>query len=224
MRRRNRGAAGKRAYPRQAPCQVPAAEEALRQTIRLAELDHRLSRLTWFEIGLAAERPTRLDRLPGRRRNRFAALHPEISADRTTFSRVTRVRALTYLLHEVRGLRADLTAKQQLTLAQLARVRWVFGGHPGPLQDYFVSSAGRSDQGASSLLDPLAVEEGLLVQTLKLVRRVPDPVPRLSVSQIRGLSTRHLLGLLTAGRREQNEHILLLGLVAHFYETNPPRN
>jgi len=72
--------------------------------------------------------------------------------------------------------------------------------------------------------DALAIEEGLLVRTLKIVRRVPDPVPRLTVGQIRGLSTPQLLRLLTAAQHEHREHRLLLGLAAHFCETNPPRS
>jgi len=72
------------------------------------------------------------------------------------------------------------------------------------------------------MLEPLTIEEGLLVETLKLVRRVPDPVPRLTGGQIRGLSTRDLLRVLTAARHEQREHVLLLRLATHFYETNPP--
>ena len=129
---------------------------------------------------------------------------------------------MTYLLHEVRGLRAELIAKQRLTLAQLTRARWVFGAHPGPIQDYFVSFAGRSDQGSSGLLDPLAIEEGSLVQTLKLVRRVPDPVSQLTVGQVRRLSIRGLLRVSPAARHGQRELVLLLRLAAHFYETSPP--
>ena len=61
--RTSRSPAGKRAS--QASWSVRAAEEALRQAIALAELDDRLSRLTWFEIGLAAEGPTPLDGAQG---------------------------------------------------------------------------------------------------------------------------------------------------------------
>lgn len=222
--RTNRSPAGKRASTPQASWSVPAAEEALRQAIALAELDDRLSRLTWFEIGLAAEGPPSLEGGAWRRRNRFAALHPDMAAGRTTLARATRVRALTYLLREVQGLRTELAAKGQLTVTQLTRARWVFGGHPGPLRDYFGSLAGRSGQTASAMLDALTIEEGLLVRTLKIVRRVPDPVTRLAAGRLRRLSIRQLLRLLTAAQHEQREHMLLLGLAARFYETNPPQN
>jgi hypothetical protein len=224
VRQPSRGTARKTGSPHRVLGQAAAAENALRQAITLAGLDHRLSRLTWFEIGLAVEGPTPFDGSAGRRRNRFAALRPEIAAGRTTLSRVSRVRALTYLLHEVRGLRAELGAKGRLTVTQLTRVRWVFGGHSGPLRDYFIDAAERSDQPSSAMRDALAIEEGLLVRTLKIVRRVPDPLPRLTVGQIRGLSTPQLLRLLTAAHHEQREYRLLLGLVAHFCETNPRRD
>ena len=221
--RTNRNPTGKKASTRQASWSVPAAEEALRLAIAMVELDHRLSRLTWFEIGLAAEGPTPLDGGAWRRRNRFAALQPDRAAGRTTLARATRVRALRYLLREVQGLRTELAAKGRLTATQLTRARWIFGGHPGPLRDYFGSVAGRSGQTASAMLNALTIEEGLLVGTLKIVRRVPDPVTRLAAGQIRRLSIRQLLHLLATAQREVREGTQLLGL-AHFYETNPPRN
>ena len=88
----------------------------------------------------------------------------ETAAGRTMLSRVTRVRALTYLLHEVRGLRA--------------RARREEATHSYPVDV-------RSNQTSSAMRDALAIEEGLLVCTLKIVRRVPDPAPRLTVGQIR---------------------------------------
>jgi hypothetical protein len=194
----------------------------VRRAITLAELDHRLSRLRWSEIGLAEKGPTNVD--AGRRRNRFAALRPEVAAGRTTLSRRTRVRALTCLLHEVRGLRAELAAKGRLTVPQLTRVRRVFGGHPGPLRDYFVGLAGPSGQASSTMSDALASEEALLVEILELVRRVPDPVPPLKLGRIRGLSIRQLLRLAAAARHELREHMLILGLAVHCCETNPPRS
>jgi hypothetical protein len=202
--------------------EVAAAAEVVRRVTTLADLDHRLSRLTWSEIGLADEGPTQVD--AGRRRNRFAALRPEVAAGRTTLSRRTRVRALTCLLHEVGGLRAELAAKGRLTVPQLTRVRRVFGGHPGPLRDYFVGVAGPSGQASSTMSDALAIEETLLVGILKVVRRVPDPVPPLKLGRIRWLSIRQLLRLSAAARHELREHMLVLGLAVHFCETNPPRS
>jgi hypothetical protein len=146
-----------------------------------------------------------------------------MAAGRTTLARTTRVRALRYLLREVQGLRAELAAKGRLTVPQLARARWIFGAHPGPLRDYFGSVAGRSGQTASAMLDALTIEEGLLVRTLKIVRRVPDPVTRLAFGRLRRLSIRQLLRLIATAQREVREGMQLLGL-AQFYETNPPRN
>src|SRR5439155_9500111 len=108
----------------------------------------------------------------------------------------------TYHLHEVRGLRAELAAKDRLTVPQLTRVRRVFGGHPGPLRDYFVGFVGPSGQASSIMNDALATEEALLVGILKVVRRVPDPVPPLKLGRIRWLSIRQLLRLWGAARHE----------------------
>ncbi len=224
--RTSRSPAGKRAS--QASWSVRAAEEALRQAITLVELDDelddRLSRLTWFEIGLAAERPTPLDGGTWRRRNRFATLRPDGAAGRTTLARATRVRALRYLLREVQGLRTELAAKGRLTVTQLTRARWLFGGHPGPLRDYFASVAGRSGQTAPAMLDALTIEEGLLIRTLKLMRRVPDSVAWLAPGRLRRLSFRQLVRLLAAARRELREATLLFELAVRFCETKPPQN
>ena len=127
-----------------------------------------------------------------------------MAVGRTTLARATRLRALTYLLREVQGLRTELAAKGRLTVTQLTRARWVFGGHPGPLRDYFGSLAGRSGQTASAL-DALTIEEGLLVRTLKIVRRVPDPVTRLAAGRLRQLSIRQLLRLLATSRRKSGQ-------------------
>jgi hypothetical protein len=219
-RRTTQSVAGK-ASPPQASRQVRAAEAAVRRAMTLAELAHGLSRLTWSEIGLADQGPTPLD--GGRSRNRFAALRPEVAAGRTALSRRTRVRAMTHLLREIRGLRAELAAKGWLTVTQLTHVRRVFGSYPDPLRDNFADLSGRSDQ-ASTMLDALAIEEGLLVVMLKMVRRVPDPVPLLDLEQIRRLSIRQLLRLWAVARHEFNDHMLVLGLAAHSYETNPLRS
>jgi hypothetical protein len=223
-RRPSRSTAGNGASPPGASWRTLAAEQPRRQAVTLAELDDRLSRLTWFGSSLAAERLAALDGGLGRRRNRFAAGCPEIAAGRTGLPRATRVRGLTYLLREVQGLQAELAAKGRLTGTQLTRVRRVFGGHPGPLRDYFVGLAGRSGQASGAMLTALTVEEGLLVQTLKIVRRAPDPVPPLTAGQMRRLSIGQLARLLAAAHRGQREGLLLLGLAAHFYETNPPRH
>src|SRR2546427_588933 len=81
----------------------------------------------------------------------------------------------------------------RLTVTQQTRARWLFGGHPGPLRDYFASVAGRSGQTASAMLDALTMEEGLLVRTLKLARRVPDSVTWLAPGRLRRLSLRQLI-------------------------------
>ena len=188
------------------------------------ELDRRLSRLTWFEVGLWVWRPTPFDRGAERRRNRFAALRLDVMAGRTSLSRATRVRAVKYLLREVQDLRAGLAGKGWLTGIQLARLRWIFGGHPCPVWDYFVDLAGRSGQTSAAMLAALTIEEGRLVGTLKIVRRVPDPVPRLTAGQMQRLSTGQLLRLFAAAQREQREGMLLVGLAAGIYETNPPRH
>jgi hypothetical protein len=200
----------------------PAAERVLREVVTLAELDRRLSRLTWFGRSLAAERLAPLDGGVGSRRNRFEA--PEIAAGRTGLPRATRVRGLTYLLREVQALRAELAATGRLTATQLARLRRVFGGHPGPLRDYFVGGAGGSGPASGALLTALRIEEGRLGQTLKIVRRQPEPVPELTAGQIRRLSIGQVVRILTAAHREQREGLLLVRLAAHFYETNPPRH
>jgi len=193
----------------------------LREVVTLTELDQRLSRLTWFGSSLAAERLAALDGGMGCRRNRFEA--PEIATGRTGLPRATRLRGLTYLLREVQGLRAELATKGRLTATQLARLRRVFGGYPGPLRDYFVGGAGGAGPASGALLTALRLEEGRLGQTLKIVRRAPDPVPDLTARQLRQLSNRQLLRLLAAAVRENREGLPLVRLATHFYETNPPR-
>jgi thioredoxin-like negative regulator of GroEL len=74
------------------------------------------------------------------------------------------------------------------------------------------------------MLTALTIEKGRLAQTLKIVRRVPDPVPRLAAEEMRRLSTGQLLRLVVAAQHEQREGMLLLELAAHFCETNPPRH
>jgi hypothetical protein len=144
-------------------------------------------------------------------------------ADHTALSRATRVGAVEYLLGEMQSLRAELAAKGRLTVTQLVRLRWIVGGHPGPVRDYFIGLAGRSAQTSGALRAALTSEEGRLAQALELVRRVPDPVPRLTAGQMQRLSTQQLLRRLAAVQREQREGMLLVGLAAGIYETNPPR-
>src|SRR5262245_34953463 len=216
----NRGTARRKASRRHASWEPAAAEAAVRRTVELIDLDRRLSHLTWFEIGLPEERPTAID--VGRRRNRFATLGPETAAGRKTLSRVTRVRALTYLLREVRGLRASLTANGYLTVTELMRACRAFGSDPSPLRDHLHGCADRSDQAWSAMHDALAAEE-LLIETIKAVRSVPDPVPLLKPGHMRWLSLRQLASLSAAARYEFREHMLVLRLAAHYYETNPPQ-
>lgn len=198
-----------------------AAEEAVQRTMALSEIDRRLSHLTWFEIGLPEGPPTTID--AGRRRNRFATLAPEIAPGGKTLSRVTRVRALKYLLREVRGLRATLAAKGQLTIPDLTRAVRAFGRDPLPLRDHLHASAGRSDLAWLALHDALMSEEALLIDTIKTVRRDPDAVPLLKPGQMRWLSLRQLARLSAAARYQFREDMLVLFLAAHFYETKPPR-
>jgi DNA-binding transcriptional ArsR family regulator len=187
----------------------------------LGEIDRRLSHLTWFEIGLPEGPPTAID--AGRRRNRFATLGQEITAGRKMLSRVTRVRALRYLLSEVRGLRATLAAKGELTVTELTRADRAFGGDRSPLRDHLDGLARRLDQAWSALHDALTSEEALLIDTIKTVRRVPDPVPPLKPGQMRWLSFRQLARLSAAARYQFREDMLVMFLAVHFYETKPPR-
>jgi hypothetical protein len=210
-----RGTARRKASRRRGSWEPAAAEEAVRRAITLGELDQRLSHLTWLEIGFLEEKSTAID--AGRRRNRFARLGPEIEAGRKMLSRRTRVRALTYLVREVRALRATLAAKGVLTASELMRAARAFGRDP------LHASADRSDQAWSALHDALATEEALLVETLKTVKRVPDPVLPLKPGQMRWFSVRQLVRLSAAARYEFREHMLVLWLAAHFCETNPPR-
>jgi hypothetical protein len=216
----SRGTTRKKSSSRWRSAELAAAEEFVRRASTLAELDWRLSHLTWWEIGLAEERPTAI--AAGRRRNRYATLAPEISATRKTLSRLTRVRAVTYLLREVRDLRAKLIAEGQLTMTELTRAGRAFGPQPEALRKHLEASADRADQAWSALHDALATEEAVLVETLKTVKRVPDPVLPLRPDQLRWLTVRQLLRLLAAAQYEFREHMLVLRLAAHFYETNPP--
>jgi hypothetical protein len=215
--RTNRGERHKKASDQRSR-ERSAGEEVVGRAITLANLDRRLSSLTWSEIGLLVEGPTAID--AGRRRNRFAALGPEIAAGRNALSRPTRVRALTYLGQEVRGLRAKLAVNGRLTGTELARVGRAFGGPAGPLRDHLHGLAGRSDRAWAALDDALATEEAWLAQMLKVVQRVPDPVPPLKPGHMRWLSIRHLLRLWAAARHELRETTLVFTLAAD-YETKP---
>jgi hypothetical protein len=68
----------------------------------------------------------------------------------------------------------------------------------------------------SALYDALTTEEAFLVETLEAVQRVPDPVLPLKPGQMRWLSVRQLACLSAAARHELREHVLVLGLGAHF--------